>query len=129
MREWIITRRALLKAITSAVSLASIPGCHQKSPDGPLTEDEFTATPIPIDLPIDFLRRLHKFKELLETKFPPKSGYGMGRIGLELSRKLENGGYWCTPENSLNLPAPVVTGSTSVWFKWMVRSLRNRRLS
>ena len=69
--------------------------------------------PEPIDLPIALLRRLHEIGDLIEAKFPAKYDRGMGQLGLLLSRKLRNGGYWCTPENSLEFGG---TGGDGVHF-------------
>src|SRR5437868_1725880 len=95
-----ITRRTAIKTI-SAVSALSLFGCNQ-TPQEPANADALDETPEPIDLPLALLRRLHEIGDLIEAKFPNAKGdSGMGKLGLMLSRKLRNGGYFCTPTNSL----------------------------
>lgn len=49
------------------------------------------------------LQRLHDVDRHIREHFtrPPYADEGVGAVGLILSQKLENGGYWCSPRNSL----------------------------
>ncbi|MCY2965948.1 MAG: hypothetical protein NT069_20345 [Planctomycetota bacterium] len=101
-----------MKAIAVA-SLAPIFGCDRTPLESSNSSDEIAEMPEPIDLPIALLRRLHEIGDLIESKFPAEYERGMGQLGLLLSSKRRNGGYWCSPENSLSFGG---TGGDGVHF-------------
>lgn len=111
-RHSIITRRIAMKTFSFA-SLAAMFGCNRKIPESSNSSDEVAETAEPIDLPIALLRRLHEIGDVIDSKFPTEYADGLGRLGLIVSRRLKNGGYWCTPENSLRFGG---TGGDGVHF-------------
>lgn len=72
-------------------------------------------------------KRLCELDKRAARRFP--SGHrdvGFGALGLILNRRLENGGYWCTPTNSL---AFARTGGNGVHFSFLVRNGKVTRSS
>jgi hypothetical protein len=56
--------------------------------------------PISVDLPL--LSRLYDLNRELAEKFPTPRSEGLGQMGLRLESRLQPGGYWSTPINSLS---------------------------
>jgi len=71
--------------------------------------------PIRVNLPL--LERLYDLNAEVATKFPAGWDNGMGQMGLLLSRRVYNGGYWCTPTNSLSFGG---TGGDGAHFSLLI---------
>lgn len=97
----------------STVAISFILGCNHQVANAPTSQDEISVKPDSKDLPIPLLRRLHEIGDLIHSRFPAKFDRGMGQLGLLLSRELMNGGYWCTPINTLEFGS---TGGDGVHF-------------
>lgn len=108
----VITRRVALRTLT-VIPSAIVFGCGNVI--SPTTSDsEMTdAVSEGIEITIPILIRMREVGDLIDSRFPPRSFGGMGQVGLLLSSKLKNGGYWCTPKNSLEFAG---TGGDGVHF-------------
>lgn len=70
---------------------------------------------ISVNLPL--LERMYDLNAEIAIKFPADLGNGMGQMGLLLNTRLENGGYWCTPTNSLSFGG---TGGDGAHFSFLI---------
>lgn len=68
-----------------------------------------------LDLPL--LERVYDLNAEVTKKFPAQWGDGMGQMGLRLTRRLKNGGYWCTPTNSVSFGG---TGGDGAHFSFLI---------
>lgn len=107
-----MARRQALQAL-SVFSFVPILGCSRNSQVASSDLDEDVMVDEPVDLPIPLLHRLHEIDDVIESRFPSDYDPGMGQLGLLLRSTLRWGGYWCTPENSLEFAS---TGGDGVHF-------------
>jgi hypothetical protein len=63
------------------------------------------------------LAALREFDGEASKRFPAPYDEGLGQMGLLLTMRLEYGGYWCTPMNSLSFGG---TGGDGVHFSFIV---------
>lgn len=65
------------------------------------------------------LDALREFDAEAAQRFPADYDFGLGQMGMLLRSKLGNGGYWCTPKNSLSFAS---TGCDGVHFSFILRN-------
>lgn len=63
------------------------------------------------------LAKLVKLRAEIDQVFQPEFDSGFNQLGLILSENLRNGGYWCTPENSVSFGG---TGGDGVHFSLLL---------
>ncbi len=95
-----IHRRTVLAAM-AGFGFGILQGCRPSSsaPVELIVEPEPVLQPL--DLPVPLLLRLHDISDRSGERFYEPGVAGLGTLGLNLARKLENGDYWCTPKNTL----------------------------
>jgi hypothetical protein len=79
-----------------------LPESDEQMPARDFTTDGTELGGRAIDIDVPLLRRVHELDAEMSRNRRPVFDYGFNYLGLQLARKLEKRGSWCTPINSVS---------------------------